>query len=458
MRVVVVGGGVAGMAVALELADRGHTVRLLERRPFLGGRVFSFQERRGGLALDNGQHALLGCYEATLAFLRRIGSADLLYWHGLRMEMREPGRRGVLDAGRTPAPLHLSRALLRYSLLSSVEKARAVGGASVLMARWKAAPDGFASRTVRDVLRSMGQTEPLCRRLWDPIAIAALNADPAEASAALFAAVLERAFFGRTQDASIVLPAVPLGEVFGGPGERALRAAGVDVLAGTSLTGVNGDPHLGAAAVETSDGRTFEADAIVLAVPPTALRRVRFGNETACEALGPWVDVLGETMPIVSTHVALEQPVSLPAMTGLLGTATQWVFHTNRFRRDATESTLLSCVVSAAANLDGRDDRDIARETAADLERLCPEIGRVAPESVHVVREKHATIAATPAATQVRPPVHTNVPGVFLAGDWVDTGLPATIESAAVSARDAAAAVAAFRPPEIARRSRGVAA
>ncbi len=457
LRVVVAGGGIAGMATALGLADRGHSVRLFERRPFLGGRAYSFHDAALDRGLDNGQHAMLGCYRDTFAFLERIGALDQLHWLGLRMEMREAGRRGVLNAGRIPAPFHLPRALFGYGLLSRKEQLGAMAGAARLLARWKRDPEGLAQRTVRSVLAELGQSEAICRRLWDPIAIAALNVDPSRACAALFAAVIERAFFGRARDAAIVLPAAPLSEVFGAPGARALEKAGVDVGFRSSVAEVDLDDAGSVVGVTTREARTHACDAVVLAMPPGAIGGLRVGRGDASEVLGPWVAALRATVPIVSAHVPLDAPVDLPEMLGLIGTSTQWVFHTDRFQRDGGGSTsMLSCVTSDAGHLDAVEDPMVARQTARELEALVPEIGPVPAGRVRVIREKHATIAATVEATAARPPTVTSVPGLFLAGDWVRTGLPATIESAATSARLAIDAVNAASPSRatVARQGR----
>ncbi len=444
LRLAVVGGGVAGMAAALSLADRGYAVTLFERRPFLGGRVYSFRDEASGRPLDNGQHAMLGCYQETLAFLQRIDAQDLLYWHGLRLEMREAGERGDLDAGSTPAPFHLVRALLGYRLLSARERLGAMVGAARLLLRWKRTPQWFDERTVREALVAFGQGEAVCRRLWDPIAIAALNADPSEACASLFAAVVERAFFGRARDASIVLPAAPLEDVFGGPGRRALVGAGVDVRARTTVVAVDLDEQGRVAAIRTRNGDEFRCDGVILSTPPRALRAMSLGGRPAAAVLGPWLENLVEAAPIVSVHVPVAGPVDLPAMVGLLGTTTQWVFHSDRVLRVVAGNdgeTMLSCVVSGAADLDGVEDREIARRTVADLRDLMAELGPIDVERVRVVRERNATIAATISATASRPDPVTAVPGLHLAGDWVRTGLPATIEGAALSARLAVEAI-----------------
>lgn len=422
------------MATALGLVDRGVQVSLFERRPFLGGRVFSFEDPGLGRRLDNGQHAMLGCYHHTLNFLDRIGARDRLYRHGLRMEMRENGQSSRLDAGRTPAPFHLIRALWKYRLLSRAEQGIAAWGALRLLVRWKRSPRWFAERTVRQALGELGQSARIQRLLWDPIAIAALNADPGVACSSLFAAVVEQAFFGRAADAEILLPAVPLSDLFAIPGRDALAAAGVDVRERETVTAVELDEDGRVLGLATRTGVVHECDAVVLALPPRAIRGLSIGPGGASEALGSWVETLGETVPIVSVHVPIDREVSIPVLVGLVGTTIQWVFNVDAFiPRPEGASPLLSCVVSDAASLDGIDDRTIAERTALDLQENLPSAGPFDASTMRVVRERHATIVSTVEATAARPGVSTSTPGLFLAGDWVRTGLPATIESAALS-------------------------
>ena len=146
-------------------------------------------------------------------------------------------------------------------------------------------------------------------------------------------------------------------------------------------------------------------------------------------------------------------------MLGLIGTTTQWVFHTNRFQPGASQApSLLSCVTSDAVALDGVDDREIATRVVGELAELVPEAGQVDPARVRVVREKHATIPATVEATALRPETRTEIPGLVLAGDWVRTGLPATIEGAALSARLAAESLQSLTLPRVVGVGRGRAA
>lgn len=439
---IVVGGGVAGIAAALHLADAGFRVVLVERRPFLGGRAFSFTDKNSGLAFDNGQHALLGCYHETIGLITRIGAANRLYrQRGIEVELREAGGRAFLAAGGAPAPFHLGRALLSFTLLTPRERLGAARGALAFVRRARRATDAVARETVEEALAAAGQSPRIREVLWYPLALAALNDDPRIAAASLFAAVIERAFFGRASDAAIVLPAVPLSELFAEPARLALARAGVELVTGLAATDVVLGPDGSVSGLRFSDGSMRDASAAVLALTPAQLAGLQIGAVAAPEALGGLPDVLLETAPIVSVHVPLPSRVALPAVTGLLGTTTQWVFNADRIRRDRQgEGGLLSCVISGARELDGVADGEVACRVEAELHALLPEVPGISAGRMHIIRERHATMAPTVAANAARPPVETLLPGLFLAGDWVQTGLPATLESAALSGRLAAEA------------------
>ncbi|MFP6665561.1 MAG: hydroxysqualene dehydroxylase HpnE [Deltaproteobacteria bacterium] len=439
---IVVGGGVAGIAAALHLADAGLRVALVERRPFLGGRAFSFSDKNSGMSFDNGQHALLGCYHEMIAFLTRIGAADRLYrQRGIEVELREAGGRAFLAAGRAPAPFHLGRALLSFTLLTPRERLRAARGALSLVRRAHGAPVALAGETVEEALVVAGQSARIREVLWYPLALAALNDDPRIASATLFAAVIERAFFGRAADAAIVLPAVPLSELIAEPARIALARAGVELVTGGNATAITLAADGSVSGLRCKDGSERGAAAIVLTLTPSQLAGLQIGALAAPDALGGLPDALFETAPIVSVHVPLPAPAALPAVTGLLGTTTQWVFNADCIRRDRTgPGGLLSCVISGARGLAGVADREVARLVEQELHDLLPEVEGISAGDMHIVRELHATMAPTIAAHAARPPVETRVAGLFLAGDWVQTGLPATLESAALSGRLAAEA------------------
>lgn len=433
---VVVGGGFAGLAAAVRLGRGGVRVTVLERRPFLGGRAYSFADPVTGDVIDNGPHALMGAYTEALDFLGEIGAGDKLAMQPrLHVAMADPtDGLAAIAAPPLPGPLQAPAALLRYRLLGRGDRLRLVGGALRLVARAARRPDALAGVTVAEALVAAGQSPASRARFWDPLAIATLNEDPARAAAAPFAAVMRRAFLSGAAAARFALAAVPLSALYTTDAERAVADAGGTVRTGASVAtlALDGSRVTG---VLLKDGTRLDADAVVLAVPCGALLRLLPSALRALPAFRA-LEAIG-TSPIVSVHLWLDRPVAWGSpFLGLLGTETQWLFDCGP---TAAGGCRLATVTSGAHAWNDLDDAVITGRVLADAGAVLPALRRAGVRRSLVIRERHATISLTPAADAVRPPADTPIPNLLLAGDWIRTGLPATIESAVQSGRAAAA-------------------
>ncbi|MBI3782714.1 MAG: FAD-dependent oxidoreductase [Deltaproteobacteria bacterium] len=451
--VVVIGGGFAGLAAAVDLASRGIKVTLLEARPRLGGRAYSFRDDETGAVVDNGQHAMMGCYHHTLAFLERIGAAgDVFRQANLCVEMkRGDGRGGAIAAPRLPSPLHVTSAIGRYGLLTRGERARALVAGLRLMAMRRRGDARLHHSTVEQVLVGLGQSDNARTCFWNPVAIATLNELPERAAAAPFVEVLARAFFGRRSDSQFVFARVGLSDFYTTAAKRFIEQHG-----GTE------EPHAAVievecrddqvAAVRLRDGRRFAASAFISAVPPRVL-----------QALMP--DLIGAgdfpSSPIVSVHLWFDRPVTQATFFGCVGTTTQFVFNRNvltsgaaaqpgawnqerRVSNGRRSGQYLSAVISAAHDIVEWDTARIADTVVGDLRRLLLPAREASVVRQVIVKEKHATISLTPEVERRRPVARTAFANFFLAGDWTQTELPATIESAVLSGNRSAAFVAAW--------------
>jgi zeta-carotene desaturase len=434
--VAVVGGGFAGLACAVRLARAGARVTLLERRPFLGGRAYSFADPATGDVVDNGPHLLAGAYTETLDFLHEIGALDRLAFQP-RLDVRLAHRRlgwGAVSAPPVPGPLQAPAALLGYRLLPRADRLRVMAGALRLGAR---GPAAFAGTTVAEALDAVGQSPAACQRFWHPLVIATLNEEPGLAAAAPFAAVLRRLFLAGARAARFALARGPLGELYTGDARRVIEGAGGTIATGATVASVALRARR-ATGLVLRDGRFVGADAVVVAVPCAALLRLLppvLAEAPPFRALG----AVG-TSPIVSVHLWLDRAVGWGApFVGLLDARAQWLFD---------HGTRLASVTSGARFWDEAPDDAIAAEVLADARGVLPALDAATVRRSLVVRERHATFSLTPAADAVRPPAETPVANLFLAGDWTATGLPATIEGAVVSGRRAAArALAAASVP-----------
>ena len=443
-RVAVVGGGFAGLVAAVAVAEQGHEVVLLEARRRLGGRAYSFRDAATGSTVDNGQHAMMGCYTRTLAFLERIGTADrVVRQQDLHVAMRDP-RRGAaaISAPALPAPLHVLGGLLRYRFLTVNERLRAlVAGLRIMTMRRNGDPF-LAQATVAELLAELGQSRNACASFWYPIAVATCNETPERAAAAPFAEVLALGFFGSRTDSQFVFARVGLSELYTDAAESRIVATGGRVEVGAQVTAIEVRDGR-ACALALRDGRRIAFDACILAAPPLATQAL-LPAEIASRA--PWRDLasLGAS-PIVSVHLWYDRPVLDGDFAGLVGTTTQFAFDRTRLcgTRVDEQGSQVSAVISAAHDEETWDNALLAATVVADIEAAFPAArGAQLVRSV-VVKEKHATISCTPAAERLRPGPETPLDDLFVAGDWTATGLPPTIEGAVRSGERAAGLAAA---------------
>lgn len=441
-RVVVVGGGVAGMAAATALAGAGREVLLLEATAAAGGRARSFVDRQSGDAVDNGQHALMGCYDEFLALLARIGTRHALFESELRIPLSDPAlldgaaRTATIDAPALPAPLHFAVGLLRYRHLSLRERLSALVAGQRLVLRH--GHSGRPDVTVAAALSALGQGPRARRALWDPIIWATLNADPEQASARLLAAVVGRALLASREGSRFLLPAVPLSELYVEPGRKFLESHGGALRTRAAVDAI--EIEAGRVSGVRAGGERIEAEAVILTVPPPALRRLAVPGLLLAPALD-------RATPIVSVTLWLDRDPGGPPFLGLLGCETQWIFQVDRIHgRRGGPCHRLACVRSGAEAWHDVPRTQIAETVIREARHALPGMKDARVVQHLVVTEHAATLAPDPQLQPLRLGPATGVQGLLLAGDWTDTGLPATLEGAALSGHRAAALVMGVRP------------
>jgi squalene-associated FAD-dependent desaturase len=399
VRAAVVGGGLAGLAAALELVDSGHDVTVYEARPTLGGAVQTLPRRNGDPSPppDNGQHIALGCFTQYLAFLARIGESRSYSRRPLVLPVfGEDGRRA--DVKPSPA------ALLSYAHVSLRERVRI----PLVTARCRTSR-AHAGETFGALLRRLGTSDAAVARFWDVFMRPALNlrSDEVDAGAGLF--TVRTALLGRRAASDLVLPAKPLGSMHGAAAERALVRAGATVETGARVDDLD-DLH---------------ADAIVVATPP----------EESARLLAEPAPQL-EHSPIVSVHLLFERRLLQMPLAALLGSDAHWVFDRGALTgNQPRRGQYLTVVSSGAPELMPVRGRELVDRIAGQLtERL----GAAALLWSRVSREPHATVALRPGTSARRPGAATSRPEVARAGAWTATGWPPTVESAVRSGRIAA--------------------
>jgi len=433
--VLIIGGGFAGLAAGVALAGAGRRVRLLEQKPHLGGRARSFVHEPTGSVVDNGQHLLMGCYHATLRFLKEIGTLDRLAMQPrLKMQFLEaPGKLTTLDCPSLPSPWHLLAGVVRSDSFSWREK-REILRLGRAVEKGPSEGDGLAQLTVEEWLTRLGQSERLRRGFWDLISIAALNEDPRRASAAIFARVLRLALFTSAADSCLAVPSRGLSDCYTDAARDYITARGGRVEFSRSVAGlVVAD---GACrGVRLADGSTVEAETVISAVP-----WYEFVPIVPAELLREEVyftDILSlRSAPIISITFWFERAITELDFVGLRGTTIQWLF--NRSKITGGEDHCYSLVLSGAHAHITRSKEELLALARQDLAELFPESR--AAEVLHslVIKERFATFSPCVGVDELRPPTKSPVRGLYLAGDWTATGLPATIEGAVQSGYTAA--------------------
>ena len=449
--VIVVGAGVAGLAAATMVAEAGKRVLVLEARGQLGGRATAFVDRVTGELVDNGQHVLFGCYRETFAMLRRISAeATVRVQPTLEVPYIDiEGRRSVLRCPAWPSPLHLLGGVLGWDALSWSERLRVLRVASPLMDARKTIARGGSDRsagTVADWLDRYGQTGRLREWLWEPLAVAALNQAPAEAAAAPFVTVLGHMFGSDPRAASIVLPVRPLHEMYAVPAQRYIEARGGEVrLNALSRIRLEGGRATG---VEVRGDR-IDAPAVIAAVPWFGLATLFQGNAELLAGIVSNASAM-DSKPIVTVNLWYDRAVMDEMFVGLPGRQMHWVF--DKRQAFGERASHLSLVASGADDLVALDQDALVSLAAREVAAAIPGARDAVLLRGTVIREKRATFSLAPGQPP-RPGVRTPVAGLFLAGDWIETGLPGTIESAAVAGHAAAAALLGHRPPPIDHRA-----
>jgi len=423
---VVLGGGVAGLVAAFGLAERGCRVTLLESRGWLGGRAFSFVDRATGARLDNGPHAMLGCYRAMRVLLRRLGTEGLFEpARSLEIAYRTAdGRADRLVLTRLPVPLAMPLALLRLGV-GFTARLRAMWGLGAVLRPAR------ADWSVADWLRARAQVGEPDAYLWRPLCRAIMNVEPELASARDFLATLREAFLGSASAGAFWLPRATWGEILADPAPAALARAGVVVRSGARVVGLEqGDGAV--TRIGLGDGAWFDVargDVVVSALPWFALKNLVPGPVPAFATL--------RSSPIVTAHFVLAPGSALLPDDGPLTALVDGDPFHFVFRAPGSDRARFAMFSGGNRSFDGMQVDAIETVARAQLARHYPGFTATTPASVRISKEDLATFVAAPGSGALRPPpgrLSGGPDNLFVCGDWTATGLPATLEGAARSA------------------------
>lgn len=440
--VLVVGGGIAGIACAVRLSEAGVRVTLLETRKKLGGRATSFDDVRSGETLDNCQHVVLGCCTNYLDLLERLGVADQIRWTREQYWIEEGGRTSVVKPATLPpmpAPLHFSWSFLRAKFLT-LSEASAIGRCCIAMLRVDRRRE--TDRTFAAFLRQHGQSDRAIRRFWEPVIVSACNlsCDRVAASSAIH--VFQEGFLANARAADVGVSKVPLVRLYERVAPLLARTGGAVEL-GAGIANVN------ARSARATDGRAWHADAVVCATPVERVVRLIDDETRRTDPRFAGLDRFTHS-PILGVHLRFDRGVmgDLPHCV-LVERGVQWLF------RKSDDGSSVHAVISAADAWLDLSEGEIGDRVTRDLHACLPASRSAQLISARAVKEKLATFAPTPGLDALRPNA-TGPSGIVLAGDYTATGWPATMEGAARSGYAAAASLLNHSTPDRTSDSRGV--
>jgi len=434
--VAIAGGGLAGLAAACALADAGLRVTLFERRPFLGGRASSYEHPGTSEVVDNCQHVFFRCCTNLVSFYERIGAADRIRWYD-SMTFLEPGGRATpMNAWPLPAPLHTMPSFLHFTFLSLRDKLAISRAISSLVF----SPPQHDGQSFTDWARSLGQTDAALRLFWSPVLVSALNEDLDLISVFAAAKVVRDSM--KSTDARVMgIPTAPLTEIYNLAGDY-IRSRGGNLLFRVPVELIRLQPEQLTVQVA---GRDESFDYVVAALNFDALARV-LPDVPESQHLRRQIAQFTSS-PITGIHLWFDRQITDLDHAVLLDRTIQWMFHKSRILSrfstgdSAQGGSYVELVVSSSKMLLEKTRGEILDLVLAELREYFPAARDANVLKSTVIKEVKATFSARPGIEAFRPTTITPWPRIMLAGDWTDTGWPATMEGAVRSGYAAADAI-----------------
>ncbi len=440
--VLIVGAGVAGLSAAVALSGAGAQVSLLERKPFVGGRAYSYPHPALDEVIDS-QHVLLGCCTNLIDLCRLCGADRHIRWYD-RITFLEPGGgRSDIGPGFFPAPAQSAVSFLSASMLSAGDKMRiALGLTEFLRGYAETDEEAFSAW-----LKRTKQTERAIRHFWEPVIVGALNDGFERCSTRYAGQVFYESFLKSAEGGRLGIPTQPLSEFYASASKLAVEQ-GTRLALRSSVESIVRLPDGGWGAT-ASDGARYEAASVILALPfeqTFRLLHTLSDSEPARVQVLPLVERFAHA-PITTVHVWFDREVTGLDHAALLDTRIQWMFNKTRIRRDesvshAAQGQYLELVISASFAELKQGREEIVSSALEELAQFFPAARQARVLKSGILKEARATFSVTPGLDKYRPAAATHSPGLYLAGDWTQTGWPSTMEGGVRSGRLAAEAVA----------------
>ncbi len=435
--VTVVGAGVAGLAAACALCDAGFQVTVLERRGYPGGRASSYLHPGAGEIIDNCQHVLFGCCTNLVGFYERIGVAEKIRWDS-RMTLIEPGgRQSVLAPSILPAPLHGLPAILKADCYTTGDKVALMRAFSAMIRMSRPDPD----ESLQHWLDRNHQTPGTMERFWRLVIASALNADLDQIALPYAVKVIRELFMNSAYAGSMGMSTVPLSELYRGAEEYLSRRGG-QIVYNTNVASGCWDANEQQWTARSTSG-DFVSDFLLLALPFEATARLlpALPSSDLASEFAKQLEQL-QHWPICSVHLWFDRKITDLDHAVLLDRDIHWMYHKSNWQplRDEN-SSYIELVISASREFASLSREEALRRAIAQLIEFFPEAATAKILKMALIKEMRATFGVPPGVDQFRPASGSPWQNCFLAGDWIATGWPSTMESAARSGHLAAEAI-----------------
>lgn len=432
MRVAVVGGGISGISAAFNATLKGHQIFLFEASNSLGGKAKSIYDSVSGEFIDNGQHALMGAYSSFLEICRALGTTKYIYEpQKLSIAFASPySSIQTLEQKIFPGKYGTLIGLLFFKKLDYASKNAIIKLFAKLMF---SSPE--ANIGCYEYLKSEKQTDNAIKVFWEPLVLAVLNSQIKDAPASLLINVIKRAFLGSSFESKLLLPNTHISKLFE-PLPQFLDENGGCLKLSESVNSISKDSNFFQISTNKAN---YEFDKVIISLPFRRLQNLLLIKSTLLDSI---VNISSKIdySPIISIYLWYDKYVELPEMAALIDTKTQWLFNRNKFLQEMTSKYPLSltCTISAATEIEKLTNSEIALLADMELKECFSTLGNTNLQYSKVIRERNATPLFNTENCSLRLGNKTDIDGLLISGDWTDTGLPATIESAALSGKLAA--------------------
>jgi len=448
--VIVVGAGAAGLSATVALAGAGARVTLLERKPYVGGRAYSYPHPALEEVVDS-QHVLLGCCTNLIDLCEKAGTTDNIRWYDTQTFLEPNGRASTISTSTLPAPFHFAPSLASAKMLGVEDKLAMAQGMTDFL-RGYPTDD---SESVFQWLKRTRQTERAIQHFWKPIILATLNDSAENCSTRYAGQVFHELFVKNSTGGRLGIPTVPLSEFYAGIAQHAEQLGATSKLR-ASVEGLRRETN-GRWSVQTADGVAYSADAVVLAIPFEQTQKLLPSIELSADENAIRSGLQAKMLrfnhsPFTSILLWYDREISSLDHAWLLDTTIEWFFHKSRIRRYAPERGSYVEVVIAGSRAQLHMTREeIMSAALAEFEMFFPEAKKATLLKSGLLKEARATFSVTPGLERNRPAQATGIAGLYLAGDWTRTGWPSTMEGAVRSGRLAAEAIAGakFLSPDL---------